>query len=193
MNREPNSLSLGPDRPGSGGWRTGRRASSLKQPLNSSLMGLSFAAGMVQNLSLNPQGSHPPYMQRSGGNQAVPHDERRGREMPTKTQTRVCAECERRSGRNKPPRFQMNIPVLGGWVWLCNDHDIWWGPRPRSKKDGSSRAVSVIAIHDELVEALRDIVAAYEDRSDQRFPGHTLETAMPRAIAALARAEGEGD
>ena len=67
MTQEPNSLSLGPDRPGSGGWRTGRRASSLKQPLNSSLMGLSFAAGMVQNLSLNPQGSHPPYMQRRTG------------------------------------------------------------------------------------------------------------------------------
>ena len=113
--------------------------------------------------------------------------------MPTETQTRVCAECERRSGRNKPPRFQMNIPVLGGWVWLCNDHDIWWGPRPRSKKDGASRTVSVIAIHDEMMEALRDIVTAYEDRSDQRFPGHTLEAAMPRAIAALARAEGEDD
>jgi len=68
VNREPNSLSLGPDRPGSGGWRTGRRASWLKSNLmNSSLMGLSFAAGMVQNLSLNPQGSHPPYMQRRTG------------------------------------------------------------------------------------------------------------------------------
>jgi hypothetical protein len=87
----------------------------------------------------------------------------------------------------------MNIPVLGGWVWLCLYHDIWWGPRPRSKKDGSSRTVSVIAIHDEMVEALRDIVTAYEDRNDQRSPGHTLEAAMPRAIAALARAEGEGD
>ena len=40
-----------------------KSASWLKSNLmNSSLMGLSFAAGMVQNLNLNPQGSHPPYM-----------------------------------------------------------------------------------------------------------------------------------
>jgi hypothetical protein len=46
-------------------WRVANGAKSefaQKQPLNSSLMGSSFAAGMVQNLNLNPQGSHPPYM-----------------------------------------------------------------------------------------------------------------------------------